>query len=113
MSDLTAERVARNDAIFREANEKIRDSAEELEFADVIPLICECADPNCTQILRLTIEDYERVRSDPTHFINAKGHVTAAQGFGEIVEEGKEWDIIAKVGPAAEIVEELDPRART
>jgi hypothetical protein len=113
MSDTTAERVARNDAIFREANEKIRGSAEELDFTDIVPFICECADPECTKVLRLSISDYEQVRSDATHFINAKGHVVAGQGFAEVIEERDGWDIVAKVGAAAEIVEELDPRTPT
>lgn len=45
---LSAERIARNDAIFQHANEAISEvvEAQEIEW---VPLICECADPACVE----------------------------------------------------------------
>jgi hypothetical protein len=107
----SAERVARNDAAFREANEAIRSTAETWDMEGLLPVLCECADTSCTTILRLTPEEYEGVRADPRTFINAAGHHVSAQGWARVVAEHERYTVVEKVGEAAEIVEELDPRS--
>lgn len=106
----TAERVARNDAIFRDANERIRDAAREYAVTEAVPFICECAAATCTEIVRLQLPEYEAVRADPVCFINAPGHHTSAQGWAEVVEHRDGYDLVKKVGQAAALVEALDPR---
>jgi thioesterase domain-containing protein len=110
--DPVAERVARNDAIFREANERIRAAAAsmQLEQSDMLPFLCECADESCTTIIKLTTSEYEAVRGAPTLFINAKGHHVNAEGWGRVVDEFDRYSVIEKLGDAGEIVLELDPR---
>ena len=110
--DLSAERVARNEATFRSANEKISRRAEELHADGVVPFICECATRECTEIVLLPLSEYERVRGDATLFLCARGHVVAAGPYGELVERRDGYDVVKKLGRAAEIVKELDPRAR-
>lgn len=113
-SSMSAERVARNDAAFRDANEQINDVARSLERADgdLLPFLCECADVTCTEILKLTSVEYEAVRRDPTHFLNAHGHVRSGRPWARVVEEFDRYAVVEKVGEAAEIVEELDPRTK-
>jgi hypothetical protein len=108
----TAERVARNDAIFREANEAIETAAREYSVDGTLPFICECPQPTCQEILRLDVAEYEAVRAVPTHFINAPGHSKAAQGWATVVEPRDGYDLVEKVGSAADIAEDLDPRSR-
>ena len=36
--------------------------------------ICECSTSGCFERLSLTLEEYERVREDGTHFLLADGH---------------------------------------
>jgi hypothetical protein len=112
--NVIAERVARNDATFREANEAIRDAAASMNLNEQrpLPLICECADPSCSEILHLTTAEYEAVRADPSRFINAPGHVRNDQGWSRLVAEFRFYSVVEKVGEAAEIVTELDPRSR-
>ena len=62
---MEADQVARNDAIYRAANERIEAAAEEYEVAGPIPFICECADATCTNIVLLTLTQYERIRAHP------------------------------------------------
>jgi hypothetical protein len=107
--DETAERVARNDATFRDANEKIRAAAEGVEM-ERIPFLCECADERCHALVRLSLDEYERVRSESTLFVNATGHQRAAGPHADVVEDRGDYVIVRKVGRAGEIVEELDPR---
>ena len=107
---VTQERVARNDALFREANEGIQEAATKYEVLEQIPFICECADGNCRELLTLSIHEYEEIRRNPRHFLNAPGHVRAAQGAAEVVENRGGYTIVEKTGYAGELVEELDPR---
>ncbi len=110
----SAERIARNDAAVREANDRINDVAQSLDRSDedLLPFLCECADVSCTEILRLTPAEYEAVRREPTHFLNARGHVRNAQGWARVVEELDRYTVVEKIGEAGEIAVELDPRAQ-
>jgi hypothetical protein len=107
--DPMAERVARNDAAFREANEEIGDRAAPADV-ELVPFICECADPRCTEIVRLSLDDYERIRADSRHFLNLPGHERSAAGFAQVIGRGDGYVVIEKQGEAGEIVEELDAR---
>lgn len=111
--DRSAERVARNDAIFREANERIRDTAEEQRMTAEIPFLCECAEEGCAEIVRLSHEQYENIRRNATDFLNAPGHEVAAGPHGEVIERNHTYVVVRKKGVAAEIVEHLDPRTTT
>lgn len=106
---LVAERVARNDAMFREANEQIRNAAERLGFEqEAIPFVCECADPNCREIVRLPLDEYRRVRGNDRHFLNVPGHAESAQGHAKVVAEADGYVLVEKIGLAGELVEGYD-----
>jgi hypothetical protein len=109
----TAEHVARNEAMFREAIERIERAAEELNLrgAGVLPFICECADPTCTEIVQLTPAQYTAVRAHPARFVTAPGHVRNSEGWGPVVEEHGTFTVVEKIGEAAAIAAELDTRA--
>jgi hypothetical protein len=107
----SAERVAVNDATFRLANESIAELAESLDMDGRIPFLCECADRSCTELLRLTLDEYESIRANPAYFAKVPGHEAAAHGWARVVEEHENFVVVEKVGEAAEIAEELDPRA--
>src|SRR3954468_14706361 len=51
-----------------------------------IPFICECAEERCSELVRLTLEEYEQVRANPRWFINAPGHHVNGAGWARIVE---------------------------
>jgi len=109
--ELTQERVARNDARFREANESIEAMADALD-ADFsrIPFLCECADRTCTEIVPMSLEEYEEVRSDSRQFLNVPGHEVAAQGAAEVVSEHDGYVIVRKLAHAGDVAERLDDR---
>jgi hypothetical protein len=103
-----AERVARNDATFRAANEKIRVAAETLATTvERVPFICECAEERCVQIVRLHLDEYGEIRSNPRWFLNVPGHEAAARGWGKVVAAREAYVIVEKVGLAGKIVEDL------
>ena len=109
----TAVRIARNDAIFRDANERIRDRAVDHDVTESIPFLCECAEPSCTTIVRLPLAEYERIRANPTWFFNATGHSAVAGPWATPVESHPGYEVVVKRGLAAEVVKEADPRSRT
>jgi hypothetical protein len=104
------ERRATNEALFRDVNERIAESAERFE-ADRTEFVCECADPNCTERVLMTLAEYEEVRAEPTTFLLAPGH---EQGDIELVvaDRGRFW-IVDKIQAAVRrTVIRLDPRNR-
>jgi hypothetical protein len=107
--DPVAERVAENQARFRAANEKISALALRTDLPR-IPFVCECANPRCVEIVRLTQAEYEAIRADGRHFLNAPGHEAAALGWGVVVERRDGFVVVEKIGEAGAIAEALDPR---
>ncbi len=111
--DPVAERVARNEATFREANERVARFSHALEREDPLPVLCECADPRCTNVVLVTHAEYEQVRACPTWFVGDVGHVVNSQGWGRVVLENERFAVVEKLGDAAEVAAELDPRSTT
>jgi hypothetical protein len=82
----------------------------DLDRSRALPFLCECAEESCTTVLQLSLDEYEAVRAHPTHFINARGHAAHGQGWVRVLDEFDRYTVVEKVGEAAEIVAELDPR---
>jgi hypothetical protein len=110
--DPVAERVARNDAAFRDSNERVVGLAQSFrdDLEAPLPVLCECADVSCTEVVQLTLREYESVRQVPTWFINAPGHHRNGRGWVSVVATCEGYEVVEKVGDAAEIAIELDPR---
>ena len=72
------ERIARNEALFREVNEQIKDVNDDVPAGSEAGFVCECGDPECTSTVSLTLVEYEEVRSEPTHFVGARTERFAA-----------------------------------
>jgi hypothetical protein len=97
MADAQAERIARNNVIFRDANEKIREKSSELDDpVERIPFLCECPREDCSTIVRLTPAEYEAVRSERTHFFTTLGHEEAELPLGEVVFRREQYVVIQK-----------------
>ena len=101
------ERAAQNEIVFREANEKLGEKRVELDVGGPTPFLCECSDPDCTQVIRLTLQEYEHVRSNPTWFLVAAGHEPVD---GRPAEEHGEYAILEKTGVAGAMAEDENPR---
>ena len=109
MDRQTEERIAYNDATFREANERVRAAADAIGLDDGrLPFICECADPSCTDVVLLDRDVYAGIRADPRHFMNVPGHERVALGAIEVVETHDAYVVVEKTGHAGEVAEALD-----
>lgn len=106
------ERIARNEALFREVNERIKQvhtDAGEVGSGDTFAVLCECGDQNCVEEIQLTPQAYEQVRADPRQFVIVPGH--AIPEVEEIVAEGEGFEVVQKHEEEAKIAEQTDPRA--
>jgi len=102
------ERIARNEAMFRVANERMADWEEQHADTPVESYFCECANIECREHVDLRKADYERVRSDSRRFAIVLGH--ELPDVETVVERNDGWAIIEKAPEVTGIVEELDPR---
>lgn len=101
------ERLALNEALFRDVNERIREISDTFEQADATyDFLCECSDPSCSERVVLTPAEYEHVRAEPTRFVVAKGH--ALPEIESVVEQARDHVIVEKEGAAADVAVRLD-----
>ncbi len=101
-----AERVGKNEALFREVNERIRDITT---YDDDAEFLCECGDATCTEAIRMTIAEYEGVRRDPTHFAVVPGH--ELDDVEQVILQNERFAIVEKrAGDATKVALETDPR---
>jgi|SRR5215204_3164976 len=103
-------RLGLNEAVFREVNERVEEIHQTLGSADgTLDIICECGALTCTERLSVPIAEYERVRSDPTHFLLQFGHEDPT--VERMIENHETYIIVEKEGTdVEEIVEATDPR---
>jgi hypothetical protein len=109
--DARAARLAENEATFRDANETIDKRADELEFEDPVPFLCECGDPSCHEIVRLRREEYAAVRSEPADFLILPAHEEVATAAGSTIERHEHYIVVRKEGVAGEVAERRAPAA--
>lgn len=110
VSDSRHETGARNQALFRDVNERIeeitdRDGYPRLEPRD---FLCECANTECKATISLTRDEYEEIRRIPTRFPIARGHDDAE--IERVVEETDRYVVVEKFGEGGVLAVELDPR---
>jgi hypothetical protein len=101
-----AESAARNEDTFRRINEAIRAGRRTRDGR--IGFVCECGRLGCTDVVELSLDDYEGVRADGTRFIIVLGHQLDVE---EVVEIHAGHAVVAKRGRAGEAAEDLDPRS--
>ncbi len=108
---LSEVRAAQNETVFRDANERIETRLNELSLVEGrSPFLCECPDPGCTRILRLTLTEYEHVRDDGRSFVVAPGHSTDDE---RVLRRTDGFWVVCKSGTGGRIAQRADPRRRT
>ncbi|MDX6473167.1 MAG: hypothetical protein QOK22_1983 [Gaiellaceae bacterium] len=99
---------ARTEALFRDVNERIAESAQRFE-ADSTQFVCECADPNCTDRLEATLDEYEQVRADGATFMLTPGHEHT--DIERVVSDRGGFNVVEKIQRTVrETVQRLNPR---
>ena len=102
-------RVAGNESLFRLVNERVEETHDRFGMTGTQDYFCECGDAGCTDRVRLTREEYERVRSHPRRFAIVPGHDIPE--VEDVVELHGSYGVVEKIGLAGEVAERRDPRA--
>lgn len=69
------QRIARNEASFRELNEQLEESVHRGRGEpDHAGFVCECGDADCEKLVRVPLSSYSAVREDELLFIVVPGH---------------------------------------
>ncbi len=106
--DTRLDRMARNESLFREGNERLGglrtaagspDSSAEFH--------CECGRETCSEWVWMKVSEYEAVRSQDDRFVVVPGHETP--GLECVVERKAGFLIVDKVREAEKLVAD-DPR---
>ena len=104
-------RVAENQALFREVNERVRDLNETLPPTLVSTWICECANTGCVERVELAPEEYEAVRAHPARFLVYPDDTHVVADVERIVTRYERYWVVEKLGEGRRIAVEEDPRA--
>jgi hypothetical protein len=106
-------RIGRNEALFREINERMESLQQAFDaFTEQADFVCECGDVACAEQLTMSLSDYERLRSNPTWFAIKPGH--EVKDVEDVVEKRPGYDIVSKhEGVPADIARAEDPRSET
>lgn len=111
MTDREA-RLAKNEALFRGVNEKVKEVKGDLPGVEAdtrIEFICECGRGDCVEQVALTRAEYERVRSSPTHFLLKPGHEIG--DVERLVLRNERYVVVEKHEEEARIARAADPRS--
>ncbi len=106
MDDLVADRIVRNEAAFRRANESMRVGRE--DPTALYPFTCECGFLGCNRILELTVAEYEEVRADSRWFFILPGH--EIEDVETVVARHERYLVVQKDPEATPLAESQDPR---
>jgi len=103
-------RVAENQVTFRRANEQIEEQVQVLGdelTVRFIPFLCECSERRCTNVIRLTIDEYEDIRSGSRRFAVLPGHENDSE---RLLSRNDRFSLVEKVGEAGRIAAEMNKR---
>jgi hypothetical protein len=106
---VSLERLARNQVLFREVNERLRELLARADLAEMTEFVCECSNPECIETAPLWIAEYERVRSKPNQFVVVPDHDLPQ--IERVTWACDRYFVVAKT-QGAEYAEKTDPRSR-
>ena len=112
MDEQSKERIAKNEALFRDVNERVREIDERQAFQPedgYSDYLCECGDAQCMAKLPLTPAEYEQVRAQPTQFVLLHGHERPE--VERVVWSTDRFVVAQKVVGEKQVALETDPRA--
>jgi hypothetical protein len=109
--DKQEERLGQNENLFRAVNERLRELGDAFSMVtEDAEFVCECGTASCTEQIRMPLEEYERIRSDPKRFFVVSGHERPE--YEKVVSEHEAYVVIEKLpGGPAELAISDDPQS--
>jgi hypothetical protein len=99
------ERLARNQSLFREINERIETIAGD---NGAVQFLCECSDTDCADTIELDVSEYERFRSNATWFLIKPDHDLPQ--IERVISRNGGYVVVEKL-IGVEYMEVTDPRS--
>jgi hypothetical protein len=109
MEDARGERIARNEAAYRDVNEAIEQGRSAGEDDGPRPFVCECGQLGCNELVELTLAEYEAVRANPRRFFMVSGH--EIPDVERVVDRHERYLVAEKTDHEGRVAEETDPRS--
>jgi hypothetical protein len=103
------ERLAKNESLFREVNERIAEAAKRTLVLPDAEFLCECGRPDCLERVVVAFDEYESIRAHADRFLLVFGHEQSE--VDRVIGTGDDYVIVEKTGVAGRVAEELDPRS--
>lgn len=109
MDDRRKERIAKNEAQFRDINERLSEGLRQVpNNPELLEFICECGEQTCEQHVRLRLGEYEQVRLDSRRFAVVPGHMIP--DAERAVFSNERFVVVEKIGDAIDLADAADPR---
>ena len=108
MEDELGQRLARNEAAFRQINEAIERGQWPGEEDRPIGFRCECARLGCAEVVELSVNAYEQVRAHARRFIVVPGH--ERPDVEQVVDSTPAYLVVEKLDQAGAEAIATDPR---
>jgi hypothetical protein len=102
---VSLERLARNQTLFREVNERLLELNDGQDRSTVF--VCECSNVDCAATMAIGKADYESVRAHPTFFAIVPGHEILE--IEKVIDQKSGFTIVQKL-TETDFVVETDPR---
>jgi hypothetical protein len=109
MDEEQQRRLALNEGVRRQVNEGIERGQWPGEESQPVGFRCECSHLGCNSLVRLSVADYERVRSNPLRFMLVSGHEVPS--VETVVERCDEWIVVEKHSEGSDVARETDTRS--
>jgi len=105
--DERAERIGRNEDLFRKVNDQIEGVNEAFgTITGTMSILCECGKLACIEQIGLTVDEYRELRAEPTHFAVKPGH--EIRDVEEIIDRRNGYFVVAKAeGDPARLAKDL------
>jgi hypothetical protein len=97
VDELTVRKLARNEALFREVNNRIHDLDNHLPAAAESRFVCECPDKECIETVAVGSEAYEALREDKQRFFVVPGHEN--EEIERVTERTPTYLVVKKLVP--------------
>lgn len=110
------ERIARNEVLYREVNERVREVDDDLSSRGLVEpraleeYFCECGLDDCMEKIHLTRDEYEHVRASPITFAVLATHVIP--DVERVVARHDRFVTVEKLEGERAMALQEDPRSR-
>jgi hypothetical protein len=94
--------IGRNEALFREVNERIREitAGQGVPPDERVLFQCECGRLDCHEQVQVSLAEYEAVRSEPNRFVILPDH--EIESVERVVSRNDRFLVVEKTGEAAD-----------